>query len=177
MLMFLDTETTGLFSGGRAPHITDAGYVLYSPGCYAERHEWSSLIKPPVHIPERISAITGITDDTVAAAPVFADIALHLRQQIEAADMVIAHNACFDLGVLDAGYARAGVRPPRWPAVTDTAEQFSYVGYLPSLQFLADTFLHDAVTEEHRALPDARLLLRVCEASGLLKELCHAVGR
>ncbi len=69
-LAIVDVETTG----GRAlrDRVTEIGIIL------VDEHgvrEWSTLINPQVRIPPFITQLTGISNDSVAAAPLFADIA------------------------------------------------------------------------------------------------------
>ena len=70
-LVFVDLETTG---GNPAQHrITEVGIVRMAGGEVVE--EWSSLVNPECAIPPYIESFTGITNDMVAGAPRFADLA------------------------------------------------------------------------------------------------------
>jgi DNA polymerase-3 subunit epsilon len=104
-LTFLDLETTG----ATASHdrVTEIGLVEVDGG----RHigEWSTLVNPGMRIPGGIQALTGITDEMVAAAPEFGDISRDLRHRLEGR-LIVAHNARFDYGFLRSEFQRAGVR-------------------------------------------------------------------
>ena len=71
--------------------------------------EWSTLVNPGTRIPPAIQALTGITDDMVALAPAFAEIAGHLLARLEG-KLLVAHNARFDYGFLRNEFRRAGLR-------------------------------------------------------------------
>jgi DNA polymerase-3 subunit epsilon len=71
--------------------------------------EWSTLVNPGTRIPPAIQSLTGITDDMVALAPSFAEIAQHLLGRLEG-KLLVAHNARFDYGFLRNEFRRAGLR-------------------------------------------------------------------
>lgn len=102
-LACLDVETTG----ARPTHdrITEVGIVLVDDGQIVER--WSTLIDPQESIPEYIQVLTGITNDMVAGAPVFADVAPDIMARLDGRVMV-AHNARFDHGFLRNEFLRIG---------------------------------------------------------------------
>ncbi len=78
-LVFVDLETTG---GNAAHHrITEVGIVRVEAGVVTE--EWSSLVNPECRIPSYIESFTGISNEMVAAAPRFADIATLLLEKLK----------------------------------------------------------------------------------------------
>jgi DNA polymerase-3 subunit epsilon len=100
-LVFVDLETTG---GNPAHHrITEIGIVRVAQGETAE--EWSSLVNPGCPIPAYIQAFTGISDQMVAGAPPFADVAALVRQKLQGA-VFVAHNARFDYSFLRGEFRR-----------------------------------------------------------------------
>ncbi|MFT4101397.1 MAG: exonuclease domain-containing protein [Burkholderiaceae bacterium] len=107
-LVFVDVETTG--TSPRTARVTEVGVVeIRSDGDGGwSVDEWSSLVDPQCAIPPQIQFLTGITQDMVAGAPRFADLAPGLRERLQGAVMV-AHNARFDYGFLKAEFARAGL--------------------------------------------------------------------
>lgn len=102
-LAIVDLETTG--GDPRADRVTEVGVVLIDGGV---RREWSSLVNPGVPIPLSIQRFTGITDDMVAGAPRFADLAEELAALLHGR-LFIAHNARFDHGFLRNEFARVGL--------------------------------------------------------------------
>ena len=104
-LVFLDVETTG--TNAVYDRITEVGLVEVERGRFVG--EWSALVNPGVRIPSVIQAMTGITDDMVALAPAFEEIAPQLLARLEG-KLLVAHNARFDYGFLRNEFRRAGLR-------------------------------------------------------------------
>lgn len=102
-LAIVDLETTG--GDPRVDRVTEVGVVLIDG---PRRSEWSSLVNPGVSIPLSIQSFTGISDDMVAAAPRFADLAETLATLLHGR-LFIAHNARFDHGFLRNEFARVGL--------------------------------------------------------------------
>ena len=71
--------------------------------------EWSTLVNPGASIPAPIQALTGISNDMVAAAPSFAELAAGLYERL-AGRVFVAHNARFDYGFLRHEFERAGLK-------------------------------------------------------------------
>lgn len=96
--LIVDTETTGLsFIGGdRVIEVAAVEYVDGNPTGKA----FYSLIDPERSIPADATAIHGITDDRVKGKPKFHEIARDLLDFCRGAK-IIAHNANFDIGMLD----------------------------------------------------------------------------
>jgi DNA polymerase III subunit epsilon len=94
-LVFVDLETTG----GNAAYdrITEVGIVRVKDGELID--EWSSLVNPECPIPPYIEAFTGISNQMVADAPRFGEIAALVRQKLQGA-LFVAHNARFDYAFL-----------------------------------------------------------------------------
>lgn len=105
-LVFVDLETTG---GNAARHrITEIGIVRVQKGEAVE--EWSSLVNPECPIPAYIERFTGISNEMVAQAPRFADIAPLVLEKLRSsgapAPIFVAHNARFDYSFLRAEFRR-----------------------------------------------------------------------
>jgi DNA polymerase-3 subunit epsilon len=100
-LVFVDLETTG---GNAAYHrITEVGIVRMQNGEVVE--EWSSLVNPECRIPPYIESFTGITNEMVAGAPRFGDIAELVLEKLRA-PVFVAHNARFDYSFLRSEFRR-----------------------------------------------------------------------
>src|SRR5690606_31558402 len=112
-LAFVDLETTGTHP--RADRIIEIGAVLLEPD--GTHREWQTLVDPEASIPPFIANFTGISNDDIAGAPRFADIADELHTLLE--DRVfVAHNARFDYGFLRHAFQRAGLKFHRQPLCT-----------------------------------------------------------
>lgn len=112
-LVFVDLETTGC---NAAHHrITEIGIVRIADGAPVE--EWSTLVNPECRIPPYIQSFTGISDEMVADAPRFEDVAKEVLERLRPAGsgpeapapMFVAHNARFDYAFLRAEFRRIGV--------------------------------------------------------------------
>ncbi|HZN85164.1 MAG TPA: exonuclease domain-containing protein, partial [Burkholderiales bacterium] len=76
---------------------------------FAVSSEWSTLVNPGASIPAPIQALTGITNEMVAAAPSFRELAGALFERL-AGRVFVAHNARFDYGFLRHEFERAGLK-------------------------------------------------------------------
>jgi DNA polymerase-3 subunit epsilon len=102
-VVFLDLETTG--AAATHDRITEVGLVEVDHGRFVR--EWCSLVNPGISIPPAIQSLTGISNDMVAGAPRFEDIARELYEAIDGR-VLIAHNARFDYGFLKNEFRRLG---------------------------------------------------------------------
>ncbi len=102
----VDLETTG--TSVEADEIVSLAVVrLDADGVELDR--FASLVRPAGPIPPEATAVHGIDDAAVAAAPTFAELAPELLALLDGA-VFVAHNADFDLPLLEHAFARAGVR-------------------------------------------------------------------
>ena len=137
--------------------------------------EFQTLINPGVPLPRFISALTGITDEMLAGAPRFADI-VGAWLEFSGEAVLVAHNATFDLALLNQEIARIfpGCRM-RNPELCTVKLARRLIRNLDShnLDSLAEHFGFE-IPERHRAAGDARataqILLRLLdelEANGV----------
>ncbi len=91
-----DLETTG----AKAPpcRITEIGAYRVKNGTVME--EFQTLVNPETPIPSFIASLTGISDEMVAGAPVFADVAFDFLDFI-GDSILVAHNSGFDMRFLN----------------------------------------------------------------------------
>ena len=102
-LTFVDIETTGATSSRDS--ITEIGIVEVDEDGV---REWSSLVRPDNPIPDYIERLTGISNEMVADAPRFAELADAVFDRLH--DRIfVAHNARFDHGFIRAAFRRLGV--------------------------------------------------------------------
>ncbi len=131
--------------------------------------EWSTLVNPGTTIPPAIQALTGITNEMVADAPGFAELARALHERLEGR-VLVAHNARFDYGFLKSEFARAGIE---FNATTVCTVKLSRRLYPEHARHNLDSLIarHQlSCRARHRALGDAEAVwqfLRVaCEERG-----------
>ncbi len=81
---------------------------------------YQTLVRPPVPMSKGAIKVTGLTNEQLESAPVFADVADQVRAVLDGAVMV-AHNAPFDLAYLHREYEAMGSSLPP-PVTVDTLE-------------------------------------------------------
>jgi DNA polymerase III subunit epsilon len=157
-LVFVDLETTG---GNAAYHrITEIGIVRVEQGETVE--EWSSLVNPECRIPPYIEEFTGISNEMVASAPRFADIAKLVFEKLQSpaqrAPVFVAHNARFDYSFLRVEFRRVEVCFCAKVLCTVKLSRRLFPQHpRHSLDALIER--HDLTCDmRHRALGDARVL-------------------
>ncbi len=101
----IDTETTGLDPAG-GHRVIELGCVELGNGI-SSGLTWHSYFNPERSVPQEAIAIHGLTEQALAAAPLFKDKAAEFLDFI-AHDRLIAHNAPFDSAFLNAELKRAG---------------------------------------------------------------------
>lgn len=160
----LDTETTGL-SAQDGDRIIEIGCVelLNRKLTGNNRHFYLHPEDRAIH--EEALRVHGITLDFLADKPVFAQVADDLRDYLQGAQLII-HNAPFDIGFLNAEFARLG-----WGAVTDLTGDVidtlvmakeMYPGKRNGLDALCDRLdVDNSGRTFHGALLDAELLADV----------------
>src|SRR5882724_14718 len=91
MYAIVDIETTGGYAAAHG--ITEISIHVFDGNTVVEKFE--SLINPCQPIPRYIQAMTGITDDMVANAPKFEDVAENIYNILQD-KIFIAHSVNFD---------------------------------------------------------------------------------
>jgi DNA polymerase-3 subunit epsilon/ATP-dependent DNA helicase DinG len=94
-IVALDIETTGLNDERDA--IIEIGAVKFKG--HRVEDEWTSVINPGRHIPEFITALTGISDAETRNAPRLRDV-IHEIEAFVGDAPVVGHNIRFDLGFI-----------------------------------------------------------------------------
>ncbi len=102
----VDVETTG--TSIHADEIVSLAVVRLAPDG-RELDRFASLVRPVGPIPGEATAVHDIDDADVRGAPTFAELAPELLTLLDGA-VFVAHNADFDLPLVQHAFARAGVR-------------------------------------------------------------------
>ncbi|MBC7765814.1 MAG: PolC-type DNA polymerase III, partial [Hyphomonadaceae bacterium] len=146
-----DIETTGLRTTDDA--ITEIGAVRVKDGKILD--SFSTFVNPQIPIPYKITELTGITDQMVKNAPPIAEV---LPQFLEFCGdaVLVAHNAKFDVGFINAAANRLGV--PFAPCYLDTVKLCREL--FPELKRhrlnVVAKHLHISLENHHRASDDAK---------------------
>lgn len=159
----LDTETTGM-PVERGHRIIEIGAVEIINRRLTGR-SFHHYIHPDRAIDEGAQAVHGISLDDLEGKPRFAEIAAELIEFLRDGEL-IAHNANFDVGFLDAEFARLPQAPTTrsLAIVTDTLAMARerYPGQRNSLDALCKRLgVNNAHRNLHGALLDAELLADV----------------
>lgn len=149
MILFWDTETTGFYDDRLPPDHDAQPFIVQIAAmlCDAEGKSlagFAFIVDPGigdgVRIPEKASAVHGITEEVAVQFGVSAEYALsaftHLYQR---ADAVCAHNAKFDKGVTEAAIARHYGRtlPLRKPVICTMEASAPVVNLPPTEKMVA----------------------------------------
>lgn len=99
-LAFVDVETTG---GRSSDRIIDIGILKVENGELVETY--NTLLNPNLHVPEEITALTGILPTQLENAPTFGQVKKEIYSLLDDA-VFVAHNVRFDYNFLRSEFAR-----------------------------------------------------------------------
>src|SRR4030095_5513058 len=103
MYAIVDIETTGSYSAANG--ITEISIHVFDGDTVVEKYE--TLINPGQSIPRYIQAMTGITDEMVADAPRFEEVAQNIYAILQD-KIFIAHSVNFDYSFIKGHLAMYG---------------------------------------------------------------------
>lgn len=134
---------------------------------------FTSLVRPARRIPEVIAAKTGITDETVADAPVIDDVLPRFLDFI-GSNVLVGHNVGFDINFLYDNSERLGLGPVRNDQVNTMRLASRLLPDLKrrNLDALAEA-LGIAAFDRHRALGDCQT---TADCLAALRELADKLG-
>jgi DNA polymerase-3 subunit epsilon len=161
----LDTETTGL-EVSQGHRVIEIGCVELHNRRATGRH-FHSYLNPEREVEAGARAVHGLSLLELADKPRFAAVADEFTQFISGAQLII-HNASFDVGFLDAEFARLDAATPRSVStlcqVLDTLAlaRGMHPGQRNNLDALCKRYgIDNSHRELHGALLDARILADV----------------
>ncbi len=154
----IDVETTG--GVARYERITEIAIVLHDGDRVLDT--FSTLINPERSIPWNITQLTGISDEMVAHAPKFYEVAKQIVELTEDA-IFVAHNVSFDFSFIREEFARLGYTYSRKQLCTVRLSRKAFPG-LPSYS-LSNLKRHFGIYAEksHRALDDTLATVQIFE--------------
>lgn len=155
----IDFETANRFRDSACA----VGAVRVEHGVVVERYH--RLLRPGTRRFD-FSWLHGITWSDVARAPPFARIWPELRALFRGVDFIVAHNASFDLGVLEACCERAGIVPPKLRVECTLARARAW-GLRPATLPAVAQHLRIPLRRHHVAIDDAEACARIALATGL----------
>ena len=160
----LDLETTGLVPGFDA--ITEIGAARFSlkkDGTVIPGEVFEELVNPEREISTKVAQLTGIDDAMVKGARPLGEVLPDFMRFIEESgpSVLIAHNARFDVGFLNAGLVRLGIEEKLPPAACTVRMAKRALpgapryGLIALMEWLSDHDEDRGESVHHRALPDA----------------------
>ena len=145
----VDIETTGGF--GTQNKITEIAIIIHNGEKETER--FSTLVNPQAFIPKNITALTGITNDMVAGAPPFYEVANKVWEMTENR-IFVAHNVGFDYNIIRNEFKELGAKFQRNKLCTIRLAKKVFPGKSSySLGVLCES-LGIPLNNRHRALGD-----------------------
>jgi len=178
-----DTETTGLVGNRsmkleRLPEITEFAATVIDLDTGEIAESLSMLIKPSQPIPKKNIEITGITNDMVSTSPPFSAFAGLIRGLLETSDAVVAHNARFDVDMIDIEFERLGVKI-EWPEIVCSIEATRHLvgGKTLSLGNLHDHLFGRKHEGAHRAAGDVEAMVSCLTKLRALGEFPYGPGK
>ena len=152
--VFVDIETNG--GNGAGGRITEIALIRVENGDVVE--EFTSLVNPGGPLPYWITRLTGITNEDVADAPYFDEIASEVHRVLDGA-IFVAHNVRFDFSFVKRQLEAAGYsfKPKLFCTVRMSRAMYpEHKGH--SLEKIINR--HNISTESrHRAYADAKATL------------------
>jgi DNA polymerase-3 subunit epsilon len=175
MYAVVDLETTGGYALGN--RITEVAIYRFNGSQITD--EFHSLVNPERVIPPFITQLTGISNDMVASAPIFKDIAVQI-DQFTKDQILVAHNAGFDYSFLRREFKTVGINYVRKKLCTVRLSRKIIPGmHSYSLGTLcASLGIH--IKDRHRAYGDARATVELLEyllANDHMKQISYALNR
>lgn len=158
MYAILDIETTG--GSPKTEKITEIAIFFHDGNKVVD--EWSTLINPEKDIPYFITGLTGITNEMVANAPRFYEIAKELVERTEDYT-IVAHNASFDYGFIKNEFSRLGFEYNREVLCTVRLSRKLIPGHKSYSLGKICKDLGIEITDRHRAAGDALATVQLFE--------------
>jgi len=158
MYAIIDVETTG--TSASFGKITEIAIVLHNGATVTETY--NTLINPECNIPWNITRLTGITNEMVADAPKFCEVAKKIVE-MTAGSIFVAHNAMFDYSFVKEEFKRLGYDYKRKTICTVKLGRKLLPGHRSySLGNICED-LGIRITDRHRAIGDALATAKLFE--------------
>ncbi|MBY0336860.1 MAG: DNA polymerase III subunit epsilon [Acetobacteraceae bacterium] len=157
----LDTETTG-FDPAQGDRVIEVAAIEIVNLVPTGRH-FHTLIDPERDVPPEATKVHGFTREHLIGKPKFAETVEQMLAFLQDSP-IVAHNAPFDFGFLDAELKRAGHAPLDRGRMVDTVQiaRARFPGLPNSLDALCRRFGIDlSARTTHNALLDVKLLAEV----------------
>lgn len=158
MYTIIDIETTG--GNNKTGRITEIAAFLHDGHKLIDT--FSTLINPGIPIPPFIKKLTGISNEMVADAPTFEEIAAEL-DRFTANAIFVAHNVNFDYSFIKEEFRRIGKDFKRKTLCTVRLSRLSFPGLESYSLGKITKQLNIKLENAHRAEADARATMTLFE--------------
>jgi DNA polymerase-3 subunit epsilon len=158
MFAILDIETTG--GSPASEKITEIAIFFHDGRKVVD--EWSTLINPEKSIPYFITGLTGITNEMVADAPRFYEVAKEIVERTEN-HTIVGHNVSFDYSFIKSEFKRLGFEFSRKTLCTVKLSRKTFPGYTSYSLGKICKELGIVINDRHRAAGDALATVRLFE--------------
>jgi len=158
MYAILDIETTG--GSPKTEKITEIAIYFHDGEKVVD--EWSTLLNPEKSIPYFITGLTGITNEMVANAPMFYEVAKEIVERTEN-HTIVGHNVKFDYSFIKSEFKNLGFEFDRHTLCTIKLSRKILPGHKSySLGKLCKD-LGIEIHDRHRAAGDALATVKLFE--------------
>jgi len=158
MFAILDIETTG--GSPKTEKITEIAIFFHDGEKVVD--EWSSLLNPEKNIPYFITGLTGITNEMVADAPKFYELAKELVERTEN-HTIVGHNVNFDYSFIKSEFKRLGFAYDRKTLCTVKLSRKIFPGHKSYSLGKICKDLGITIMDRHRAAGDALATVKLFE--------------
>ncbi len=158
MFAILDIETTG--GSPKTEKITEIA-IFFHDGKKVVG-EWSTLINPEKSIPYFITGLTGITNEMVADAPKFYELAKELVERTENYT-IVGHNVNFDYSFIKSEFKRLGFSYDRKTLCTVKLSRRTFPGHKSYSLGKICKDMGIEIRDRHRAAGDALATVKLFE--------------
>ncbi len=150
-LLFFDLETTGV--DVENDRIIEFASIKVFPD--RSKNKFETLINPERVVPPEVTELTGIRDEDVLTAPVFADVADDIAELVRDADLAGFNAIKFDLPLLQREFERLD-RPFPGPPGQAVVDAFEIVRHFEprTLSWTLKYYLDRELPDAHRAMVD-----------------------
>lgn len=161
----IDTETTGLeqAAGHRIIEICASIYDVQSPSQYRLVKTWTQRINPLREIDKGAQAVHGISLFDLKDEPEWEEVAPVVRKILGLADLVVAHNAAFDMPFIVHELIRVKLDVPDFNVycTMEHGRNTTPYGKLPNLgEFCFAYGINYDATEAHSAEYDVGVMMQ-----------------
>ncbi len=158
MYAIIDVETTG--TAALYGKLTEIAIIIHNGTTVTETY--NTLINPECNIPYHITRLTGITNEMVAGAPKFYEIAKKIIE-LTAGKIFVAHNATFDYSFVREEFKRLGYDFKRNTICTVKLGRKLLPGHQSYSLGNICADLGIKITDRHRAIGDALATAKLFE--------------